>query len=208
VTRSVNDDQALCEEVLVKAALEIIRERGAGALRMRDLADVLGVSPMAAYHYVANKDDLLRRVGEAIWSSVEIPTEAGTWHERLRALLLAEREVTKQFPGLYEATLYLYIVAKRAIEDLQLQLILDAGHPPAFAVPAFRALRSWINGNAFIEAALRDPRRRPPPEEWHKAQRLTFDRAAMPVMNADDYFVAGLDIVIAGMRATLDAAPV
>ena len=198
--------EALSEAAVVRAALAIIRRKGTAALTMRELADALGVSPMAAYHHVQGKEDLLRLVGNHVWGSVTVPPpDSGPWYERLRTLVIAERDAIKRYRGLYEALLYVDVEQKLVLEDAQLDLLLDTGCPPGRAVPAFRALRSWLGGNAFMESALRDPSRRRAPSRWSKAQRLTYDRAVMPEMHADDYFAAGLDVVIAGLRVTLGA---
>jgi TetR/AcrR family tetracycline transcriptional repressor len=199
-------NHALSEEAVVTAALAIITRKGAAALTMRDLAADLGVSPMAAYHYVENKDDLLRRVGNHIWGSIEVPApEAGSWHVRLRGALLAERAALEPYPDLDAALHSLDVEHKRAFEDAELDLLLDAGFPPERAVPAFRTLMSWVVGHRYIESALRDPNTRRPPGKRGKAQVLALDRDVMPEMHAEDYFTFGLDSVIAGLRVELDA---
>jgi AcrR family transcriptional regulator len=206
MARSSTRDRALSEEVIVKAALGIIRRKGVAALTMRDLADVLGVSPMAAYHYVDGKDDLIRLVGNHVWGSVAVaPPGAGPWYERLRSVLIAERDATKHYRGLYEAVLYLDVEQKRKLEDAELDLLLEAGYPPALALPAYRVLMSWVSGYASIESAMRDPKRRRPAAHWGKAQRLSLDRDQTPEIPADDYFRFGVDAVIVGLRASLDA---
>jgi TetR/AcrR family transcriptional regulator, tetracycline repressor protein len=191
--------------MLVNTALGIIQRKGTAGLTMRDLAEELRVSPMAAYYYVQSKDELLRLVGNHVWGHVQVPPpEAGPWYKRLRAVLIAERLATEPYRGLYEAVMYLDIEQKRALEDAVLDLMLDAGYPPAKAVPAFRTLMSWVQGFSFIESTFRDPKRRRP-SGWGKAQLLTFDRDQMPEMHAEDYFIFGLDVMIAGLRETLDA---
>jgi AcrR family transcriptional regulator len=198
-------ERSLSEEAIVAATLALIRRRGAGALTMRDLADELGVSPMAAYYYVDNKDGLLRLVADHVYGEVEIPgSDQGTWDERLRALVMAQRVAMKPYPGLREALVDVDTEQKRRLEDAELDILLDAGFPPARAVPAFRTLLSWVTGNAHIESMLRDPKRRRPSVNWTKAQRLTYDRNEMAELHADDYFVFSLDVVIAGLRVILD----
>jgi len=194
----------LSEDELVEAALRIIRRKGVARLTMRDLAVALAVSPMAAYYYVDSKDDLLRLAANHVWASVTVPPpESGPWHERLRAVLIAERQAIEPYQGLYEAVTYLDVERKQALEDAMLDLMLDAGYPPVRAVPAFRTLMSWVQGFSFIESALRDPKRRRP-SGWGKAQRLTYDREQMPEMHAEEYFVFGLSTMIAGLRTVLD----
>lgn len=196
--------EGLSEDALVTAALQIIQRKGAAGLTMRDLADALGVSSMAAYHYVDSKDDLLRLVGNHVWMSIQVPSsDAGPWYARIRAVLVAERQATEPYRGLTEAVMFLDVEHKRVLEDAILDLILNAGYPPARAVPAFRTLMSWVQGFSFIESALRDPKRRRP-SGWGKAQQLNYDRNQMPEMHGAEYFTFGLDAVIAGLRATLD----
>ncbi len=111
----------------------------------------------------------------------------------------------KQYPGLSEALAFVDMENKRRLEDAELDILLDAGFPAADAVPAFRTLLSWTTGNAAIETMLRDPTRRRAAVEWTKAQRLTYDRDQIPEMHASDYFEYGLDAVITGLRALLEA---
>ena len=50
-------------EAMVEGALADVRARGAEQLSLRSIAQALDVSPSAAYHHFADKDDLLRAVG-------------------------------------------------------------------------------------------------------------------------------------------------
>ncbi|MEH3033559.1 MAG: TetR/AcrR family transcriptional regulator [Aeromicrobium erythreum] len=49
-------------EALVSAGVEVVREHGADALALRDLARRVGVSHNAAYRHFAGRDDLLAEV--------------------------------------------------------------------------------------------------------------------------------------------------
>jgi AcrR family transcriptional regulator len=189
-------------DALITASLELIERGGTTAFTMRDLATHLGVSHMAAYHYVKSKDELLRAVGDHVWASIEIPPPSvGPWYERLRAAVLAERAALRPYPGLDAAVVFLHVPSKRAFEDAELDLLLASGVGPAQAVPAFRTLMSWVAGHRFIESALRDPERRRPPDEKGKAQRMSEDTELLPGMRAEAYFVFGLDTFILGLRA-------
>jgi len=196
---------ALTEDTLVEASLELIRSEGTDGFTMRDLATRLGVSPMAAYHHVASKDELLARVGDHVWGALEIPPpDAGPWHERLRTAVLAEREALRPYPGLDAAVMFLPVPKKRAFEDAELDLLLDAGVGPARAVPAFRTLMSWVAGHRFIESALRDPERRRPTGQKGKAQRMSEDRLLVPDTKDEAYFAFGLDTIINGLRVDFE----
>ena len=206
-TKGQSRDRSLSREAIIEAAQRLIARHGAESLSMRMLADELGVSPMAAYYYVSSKDDLLRLVGNALLQSVAVlPAGEQPWDTRLRYLISRQREVLKQYPGLREALRGVDLDERRRLEDAEFEIFLQAGFPPATAVPAFRTLLDWSLGNSLVESSLRDREHRRPPEEWTKAQRATFDRKLMPPMTADAYFDFGLDIVIEGLRRELAAA--
>ena len=204
MARSSTRERALSEDVIVKAALKIIRRKSVAALTMRDLAEVLGVSPMAAYYYVDGKDDLIRLVGDHVWAEVSVPPpESGPWYSRLRSVVIAEREAVKQYRGLYGAALYLDVEQKRRVEDATLDVFIDSGFEPAAALPAFRSLMSWVAGYSSIEAGMRDRQRRRPPSHFSKATSIQLDPELSPKLETDDYFSFGLDTMIAGLRAQL-----
>jgi AcrR family transcriptional regulator len=197
--------ESLSQEAIVEAALAIISRKGVDALNMRALADALGVSAMAAYYYVQNKEDLFSLCGNAVYERVKVPSdEEGTWDERLRVLMVRQRDAMRPYPGLREALTGVDMEHRRRLEDAEFDILLDAGFTATQAVPAFRTLLSWTLGNAAIESSLRDPSSRRPEERWTKAQRLSFDRKRKPVMNADDYFNLGLDMVIDGLQSFLE----
>ena len=197
--------EALSQDAIVEAALKIISRSGVDALNMRALAEALSVSAMAAYYYVDNKDDLLSLCGDAVFGRVEVPAEdEGTWDERLRILMVRQREAMRPYPGLREALTGVDMDQRRRLEDAEIDILLGTGFSAAQAVPAFRTLLSWTLGNATIESSLRDPSSRRPKERWSKAQRLSFDRKGKPEMKADYYFNLGLDMVLAGLRGFLE----
>jgi AcrR family transcriptional regulator len=76
----------LTREQLVDAALDIADAEGLDALTIRKLAVALGVTPMALYWHVADKDALLDALGERIFSSVDLPEPAADWFDDLCAI--------------------------------------------------------------------------------------------------------------------------
>ncbi len=204
--KSAGRERTLSRTRIIEGALDLIAKEGAAALTMRQLAASLGVSPMAAYYHVENKDDLLKLVGDAVLSKVVVPPpESGTWEQRLEELVTMQRQALIRYPGLREALSGLDLEQRRRLEDAEYDLLVEAGFSAEMVVPAFRVLLDWTYGNARVESSLRDPSSRRPPEAWTKAQRATFDRSKMPALTADDYFTIGLRTVIAGLRASLEA---
>jgi AcrR family transcriptional regulator len=55
------------ESALVDAAIELVRKTGPGHLSLRAVAEKVGVSPSAAYHYFADKDALVTHVGNKVF---------------------------------------------------------------------------------------------------------------------------------------------
>ena len=63
------------EEKLLDAAAYIISSQGLAALSLRTLGDLAGVSRSAPYHYFADKDALLHRLGERGFTMLVQATE-------------------------------------------------------------------------------------------------------------------------------------
>lgn len=79
---------------VISVAIEILDERGVAGLSMRALGQRLGRSTMAVYHYVENRDELLRLAANhaeapAPEASADLP-----WFERLDALIRDGWETT------------------------------------------------------------------------------------------------------------------
>lgn len=206
-TKGAGRERTLSKERIIEGALELISRQGAATLTMRQLAAALGVSPMAAYYHVENKDELIRLVGDAVLAEVAVPPPtAGTWDVRLAELITKQREALVRYPGLRDALSGLDLAQRRRLEDAEYDLLIEAGFAPDTVVPAFRVLLDWSLGNSRVESSLRDPTSRRPPSDWTKAQRATFDRDQMPALTAEAYFQFGLKTVIAGLRAVKEAA--
>ena len=71
---------------------------GLARLTIRSLAAELGVKPMAVYHHVANKDEILDGIVDLVFEAIELPRQEGDWREELRRAASSAREVLKQHP--------------------------------------------------------------------------------------------------------------
>lgn len=92
--------RSLCEE-----ALQVIRSDGIAALSLRRLAERVGVSQTALYHYFRNKEDLLLVVGEAAIEDFNqylfAALDASTG-DRLEAFVVAYLRYARDNPEVYE----------------------------------------------------------------------------------------------------------
>ena len=89
---------SLNRERLSLAAVKLVDESGLEALSMRNLARNLGVVPMALYKHVANKDELLNEMIDAIVREIDPLGDESNWKSALRARVLSARQVLLRHP--------------------------------------------------------------------------------------------------------------
>jgi AcrR family transcriptional regulator len=182
--------QSLTREEIIDAALGLIRTHGLPGLTMRAVAAELGVTPMAVYYYVADKDELVRLVAETISvSRGPLRLGEGGWEESLRRYLLRVWEESTRYPGLGT-----YLINQPTLgvtpESLQdgIQFFEQAGFSPAAARLAWSFSMTYIHGRISVDAHLATEPGAPRLEGLH----------------ARDYVAFGVDSVIAGLRQALD----
>jgi AcrR family transcriptional regulator len=79
--------QRLSTEAVVDAALRIADADGLDAVSLRRLASAFGVTPMALYRHVGDKDHLLDLMAGCLLDELDVTAESGsTWQEDLRRL--------------------------------------------------------------------------------------------------------------------------
>ncbi len=105
----------LNRERVLRAALELADRVGLEALSMRNLAQELGVVPMALYKHVANKDELLDAMLDAVIASItaepategaakngaegaESASEEAGWRTAVRNRILGARQALLRHP--------------------------------------------------------------------------------------------------------------
>ncbi|MEU3775859.1 TetR/AcrR family transcriptional regulator C-terminal domain-containing protein [Streptomyces sp. NPDC032472] len=88
----------LSRDRVLRAAVAFADGSGIDALSMRSLAQELGVVPMALYKHVANKEELLDGMLDAVLAEIG-PTPGGAaWKAAVRGRLLSAREVLLRHP--------------------------------------------------------------------------------------------------------------
>ncbi len=63
--------RTLTAEKVLAAAGHLLETRGPGAVTMRGVARLLGVDPMAAYHYFQSRDALLEALGQQVYAALD-----------------------------------------------------------------------------------------------------------------------------------------
>jgi AcrR family transcriptional regulator len=138
----------LNQEEIVHAALRLAKKNGAENLSMRALAIELGVSTMAVYYHVPNKNALLDLLVDAVLSLVPMPApEPGRWQEQLKACTLAAFGLLNSYPGLSRVMLQrANLKAGRNVVRYNISLLLAAGFDRRQAALAQSAFNTYVYG--------------------------------------------------------------
>ncbi|HTN52416.1 MAG TPA: TetR/AcrR family transcriptional regulator C-terminal domain-containing protein, partial [Anaeromyxobacter sp.] len=153
----------LSREVIVAAALDLLRREGLEGMSLRQVAAALDTGAATLYAYVDDLLELQTLVLDRALAGVETGGRPGApWKARLRDVLVSYFHVLAQSPGL--ATLAMRTVAAgpntlRVLEAL-LSLLEEAGVDPGTAAWAVDLLLLWITGSA-VEQSLRQGGRDP-----------------------------------------------
>src|SRR5215213_9038503 len=81
----------LSRDRVLRAAVELADEAGIEALSMRNLAQRIGVVPMALYKHVASKEELLDGMVDVIVADIDLPTPGSDWKDAVRQRILSAR---------------------------------------------------------------------------------------------------------------------
>ncbi len=91
----------LSRESIIDAAIGIIDAAGVEALSMRKVAQVLDTGAASLYVYFRDREDLLHSVIDRVSMGVTLPSpDAGTWQERVRAVMLGSLAALRAHRGL------------------------------------------------------------------------------------------------------------
>jgi AcrR family transcriptional regulator len=82
---------ALSRAEIVDAAIAVADAEGSDAVSMRRIAQVLRAGTMSLYWHIANKEQLLDLMLDALLGEVEVPEPSGDWRADLRTQARNER---------------------------------------------------------------------------------------------------------------------
>ena len=131
---------------IVTAAVSLIRQHGIGGMSMRQLASVLGVTPMAIYYHVKNKEALLDLATDRIMQSAAPADQDKGWKDRIKTLILDLQHLYHDYPGLarYAADHMSSLAALRYIEMI-MQIFQEAGFEGPAAAKAMTLIGFYNN---------------------------------------------------------------
>jgi AcrR family transcriptional regulator len=191
---------------------------GLGSVSMRRIGRELGVEAMSLYNHVADKEDILAGVVEAVMAEFEFPDEvAGEWAEKGRAAARAWRELLKAHPNVITLMSEQRepMTSLRALRPMEhaIGTLRDSGLSDEEAVKAFRAFGGYIQGFVLAEVAnlFGGDEVQVLPEavsETLPLEELPNLAVTLPFLfrcDFDDAFEYGLDLMIRGVEAKVAA---
>lgn len=92
---------------VLRASLAVADERGIDALTMQAVAERLGVTPMALYRHVENKQDLLEGIVESLLDEIAPPSDDQPWDENLSNMGRGLRTTARRHPAVFPLLLQL-----------------------------------------------------------------------------------------------------
>ncbi len=140
---------------ILQAAVALADETGLGAFSMRQLAQALGVVPMALYKHVANKDELLDGMVDIVFGEIETPSIGPAWRSALRRRGISTRAALKRHGwaiGLMESRNP--GPANLRNHNAVMGCLREAGFSFAAAIHAYSIQDAYIYGFALQERDL------------------------------------------------------
>jgi AcrR family transcriptional regulator len=161
-----------------------MEDGGLAKLSMRKLAEKLGLSPMAPYYYIGNKDALLDRMVDTVIEPVRVPGE-GPWDERVRSTVQQTRRAIARYPELAR------VMQQRAPSAEQKRLAMEtmavfreSGLPQPMATSVSHVLLDYIFGSLSRQALA-----------------LAGGTTTEDLLEAE--FAFGVDLILAGVTSSV-----
>jgi AcrR family transcriptional regulator len=156
-TRSAAEKRVpLSRTRVLNGALAVADADGVGSLTMRLLAEHLGVKPMALYHHVANKSEIVDGIVDLVFGEIELPSASGAWRPEMRRRACSAREVLRHHPWaipLLQSRTHPGPATLRH-HDAVIGALRGAGFSLRMTAHAYALLDSYIYGFALSEASL------------------------------------------------------
>jgi AcrR family transcriptional regulator len=174
----------LTVDAIVDVTCELIAAAGLPALSMRRLGAALGVDPMAVYHHVANKRELLSLVMARTVGAMALPPADASWEARVRGWATAYRDVVVANRDLVAAGLADPVIAAGGVPLTAplTEAIADSGLDRDLVQPNAWLVVDFVHGAALGAAA---------PVRQAGADLDPLVRA----------FAVGLDTIVAGIAS-------
>ncbi|MFI1885518.1 TetR/AcrR family transcriptional regulator [Streptomyces jumonjinensis] len=184
--RSAGRPRRLDPETIVATARRVIEEEGVDAVSMRRIAKEVGSTPMALYHYVRDKDELLLLTLAGVSAAIPRPELPADPRARLVAVSAHMHGVLGRMPWVLKVLALGDLTDKQALwmaEEI-LGSAMACGLSPARAVHAYRTIWHFVYGDLVFRAAMARRREEPERRRHFPAMLTEDDRAELPHLTA------------------------
>ena len=187
---------------------------------MRTLAEKLEVAPMALYRHVADKDDLIDAMVDAVFAEIGVPAGGGDWKIAVRRTAVSVREALSRHRwaiGLLESR-GSPGPANLRHHDAVIGRLRAAGFSLGMTADAYSLLNSYVYGFALtamnlpfettaeVASLTRDLLGRLPVHEYPNYAEFITEHAMKPGYDHEGQFGYGLDVILDGLERSLDTA--
>lgn len=189
---------------MLEVATKVCEQVGIDALTMGLVADELGVSSAALYHYVTNKQALVNLVFDRAVERVEVPPlKAGPWDRRL---MLFEASIRRELRRLKWGTPQPIMEgeapsAVSRLAPIVLDILQETGADERDVMLAFMTVYVYLTGQLWYDNISRHPLFNSEPREL---SQLADEVAGG---TSDELFEFGFEVVLAGLRDRLKLKP-
>jgi len=213
--------EALTRGRVLSGAIAVADAGGAGSsLTIRSLAQHLGVKPMAIYHHVASKGEILDGILDVVFSEIELPLPGGDWRTEMARRAHSARRVLRRHPWAIEL---LQSGTAPGMATLRhhnaiIGTLREAGFSVRMTAHAYALLDSYIYGFALSEATL--PINGPetvaevaemmmqehPLDDYPYLAEFSTEHILRPDYDFGGEFDFGLDVILDGLARSILAA--
>jgi AcrR family transcriptional regulator len=207
----------LTVDSVLERALALADAEGLDAVTIRRLARDLGVTPMALYWHVSNKDDLLDGMAARLLEQADIAVDASaSWLDQLRQVLASLLAALRAHPAaaMLLSTRTVSSEGGLAVTEAILDILRRGGFSPAEATQVARHALSTLANMAGAEpgVVLREEAGTQAASRQRARQALAalpaeryprLVEAAVPLsegVEPETYFAFGLDLLLAGIE--------
>jgi AcrR family transcriptional regulator len=198
-----NKRVGLDREAIRVAAMGLMDDEGIDALSTRRLASELGVTPMALYRHVENKDEILVLVIDELLRRLPVPAET-RWDRWLEAWALSLRQLLAVEPTALQLFNRQPVATPAACGRFEAahDRLCAAGFKPDASLRLVSAVHTFTIGFAVLEAARRSSVRLAATERGEDADAFGD---AIRAQGGDEQFLFGLRALISGCGPTPSA---
>lgn len=213
VDRNVERRVPWSKRQVLRAAIDLADRGGIESLSMRKLSQELGGATMSLYNHVANKDDLLDGMIDALFAEVGFPAGELGWKATMRERAISVRLVMSRHPwAIGQMGRRTPGPATLRHHDAVIGCLRDAGFSTPLVAHAISALDGYIYGFALQERnlAFGNPEetsalakaflRQFPSEEYPRLAAFTVEHVLQPGYDYGEEYEFGLDLILDGLE--------